>query len=129
MSLIYEKSNKKFLTPSCGENSAIVWDVAVNHYERRSRTSLISGIYEDEEDEDEAPKTSTSVNGDLFIMDCSRRVSLEFSLYSDSSKDAEKEAERKLEKLDLLISELSSFRDHLAIAYAEKIAKDKEVKE
>ena len=125
MKTLYEKSNKVFLTPACGENSAVVWDVEVNHYEGRTTGSLISGIYDDEEDD--TPKTSTSVSGDLYIMDCHKRVCLEFSLYS--SKNAQKEAERKLEKLDLLISELSSFRDHLAIAYAEKIAKDKEVKE
>jgi len=121
MKTLYEKSNKTFLTPASGQNSAIVWDVTVDEFERLRCDEELEGG--DEEDN----VSWISVDSTLYIMDCYKRVALEFSLWG--SRDSAREAERKLEKLDLLISELSAFRDHLAVGYDKKLTLDKEVKE
>jgi hypothetical protein len=58
------------------------------------------------------------VDGSLSIRDCSRQISLSFSMYS---KDKNKEAEERAKKLDILISELQAFRQALGEAYEESL--------
>ena len=122
MSTVYEAANKTFLTPAVNENSSVVWNVDVNHYPASKRSSALAGVVALDEDERE-DKAHTNVSSYLSIFDCSRRVNLEFEIYGD--KDAEAKVAQKLSKIDLLISQLEEYRQHLATAYAMKLSMDK----
>ena len=122
MATVYEAANKTFLTPAVDENSSIVWAVEVNHYPSSKRSSLLAGVMVDDEDEEDS--SYTNVQSHITIADCSRRVCLEFEIYGD--KDVEAKADQKLLKIDLLISQLEEYRQHLATAYAMKLSMDKE---
>ena len=123
MATVYEAANKTFLTPAVDENSSVIWSVDVNHYPSSKNCSILSGVVIDDEVED---KSHTNVSSGLTIFDCSRCVNLEFEIYGD--KDVAKKIDQKLSKIDLLISQLEEYRQHLATAYAMKLSMDKESK-
>ncbi len=65
-----------------------------------------------------------SVSANVEISDCNRKISLDFYSYNDSAK----EANQRLEKLDILINTLTEFRKDYVLATKE-LAKRKPIYE
>lgn len=113
MDTLYEDSSKKFLTDAHGEDSSVVWSCTTDKF---SYSFL---------EKEEKKKPSYSTDAFVKFSDCNRTARLDFDLYADGEA-GEKQAVKKLDKLNTLINELQNFRDSLEVAYDTKIAYDQE---
>lgn len=80
-------------------------------YHSRKFLNKTNGTAAIEVDAESYSWTSGGVDANIFITDCSRRVTLDFSVYS------KKELDEKMSKLGLLITEITKLQDMFAENY------------